>query len=131
MYDGFMAITAGLDLDITGPDSWSPGAGSDQCCALSTRPLGDEEAGRISGVLKALADPMRLRLLSHVAAQGCQAVCACDLTEDLGISQPTVSHHMKKLVDAGLLTREQRGRWAHYSVIPEAFAELRQILDLR
>lgn len=84
----------------------------------------------MAGMLKALADPMRLRLLSHVAASGCEAVCSCDLTEQLGISQPTVSHHMKKLVEAGLLTREQRGRWAHYTVIPEAFAQLRHILDL-
>lgn len=80
--------------------------------------------------LKALSDPTRLRLLSHVAAQGCDAVCACDLTEVLDISQPTISHHLKKLVDAGLLTREQRGRWAHYSVVRDAFAELRTFLTL-
>ena len=57
-------------------------------------------------------------------------MCACDLTEPLGISQPTVSHHMKKLVEAGLLTREQKGRWAHYRSFPSAFAELRTFLDL-
>jgi ArsR family transcriptional regulator len=85
----------------------------------------------VAGLLKALADPTRLRLLSHVAAQGCDTVCVCSLTDDLGISQPTVSHHMKKLVEAGLLTREQRGKWAHYSVVPGAFAELRAFLDLR
>jgi ArsR family transcriptional regulator len=81
-------------------------------------------------MFKALADPTRLRLLSHVTAKGCQDVCACDLTEELGITQPTVSHHMKKLVEAGLVTREQRGKWAHYSVVPEAVAQLRQLLDL-
>lgn len=80
--------------------------------------------------LKALADPTRLRLLSRIAAQGCDAVCACDLLDELGISQPTVSHHLKKLVDAGLLTREQRGRWAHYTVVREAFADLSGFLDL-
>lgn len=92
--------------------------------------MGAEEAQRAVGLLKPLADPTRLRLLSHVAAQGCDAVCACDLTAEMGISQSTVSHHMKKLVDAGLLTREQRGKWAHYSVVPEAFAAMRRLLDL-
>ena len=90
-----------------------------------------DDAQRIAGRLKALSDPTRLRLLSHVAAQGCGAVCVCDLTAMVGISQPTVSHHLKKLVDAGLLTREQRGRWAHYTVIREAFDDLSGFLALR
>ena len=106
----------------------APGAGD--CCSLVAGPIAADEAERAAALLKALADPMRLRLLSHVAAQGCQDICACDLTAEMGISQPTVSHHMKKLVDAGLLTREQRGRWAHYTVVPEAFAEIRRMLDL-
>ena len=101
-----------------------------ECCLLSKGPISADEAQRAAGMLKALADPMRLRLLSHIAAQGCGAVCACDLTDELGISQPTVSHHMKKLVDAGLLIREQRGKWAHYTVVPEAFAGLRRMLEL-
>ena len=92
--------------------------------------IGHDQAEHLAGMLKALADPTRLRLLSHVTAQGCQDVCTCDLTAELGITQPTVSHHMKKLVDAGLVTREQRGRWAHYSVVPEAFVQLRSLLDL-
>ncbi|MEO9249221.1 metalloregulator ArsR/SmtB family transcription factor [Citricoccus nitrophenolicus] len=104
--------------------------GSVACCSLSAGPISAAQAQRAAGMLKALADPMRLRLLSHVAAQGCDAVCSCDLTEELGISQPTVSHHMKKLVEAGLLTREQRGRWAHYTVVPAAFAELGRMLEL-
>lgn len=106
----------------------SPAA--DGCCSLADGPLGAAEAADVAVLLKALADPMRLRLLSHVAARGCADVCACDLTAELGIAQPTVSHHMKRLVDAGLVTREQRGRWAHYTVVPEAFARLRRILDL-
>ncbi|MEX5296145.1 helix-turn-helix domain-containing protein [Kocuria sp. CPCC 205268] len=73
----------------------------------------------------------RRRLLSHVAAQGCETVCVRSLTDDLRISRPTVSDHLKRLVDAGLVTREQRGKWAHCSVVPEAFAELRALLDLR
>lgn len=80
--------------------------------------------------VETLGDPTRLRLLSHVTDQGCQDVCACDLTDELGITQPTVSHHMKKLVDAGLITRHQRGKWAHYSVVPEAFDQLRNLLDV-
>ncbi|MCT1655654.1 ArsR/SmtB family transcription factor [Brachybacterium muris] len=104
--------------------------GSEECCSLSAGPVDTVDAERIASLFKALSDPTRLRLLSHVAAQGCESVCACDLTEPLGISQPTVSHHMKKLVDAGLLTREQKGRWAHYSVVPSAFAELRAFLDI-
>src|SRR5699024_6796756 len=104
-----------------GPDGW---------CTLSAGTHDAAEAERPASALTALSDPTRLRLLSPVAAQGCDSVCACDLTEPLGISQPTVSHHMKKLVDAGLLTRENKGRWAHYSVVPSAFAELRAFLDL-
>lgn len=100
------------------------------CCSLTAGPIDADEAARLAGVLKAIADPMRLRLLSHVTAQGCQEVCSCDLTVELGITQPTVSHHMKILVEAGLVTREQRGRWVHYSVVPETFAQLRNLVDL-
>lgn len=114
----------------TGRDGRTAASDSAECCSLAGGPIGAEAAQRAAAMLKALADPMRLRLLSHVAAQGCEAVCACDLTAELGISQPTVSHHMKKLVDAGLLTREQRGKWAHYTVVPYAFAELRRMLEL-
>ena len=124
-----MAPTVNLSAPFD-TDRDQPGAGVLECCPLSEGPLDAPDAQRLAGMLKALAEPMRLRLLSHVAAQGCAAVCSCDLTEELGISQPTVSHHMKKLVEAGLVTREQRGTRAHYSVIPEAFAELRRVLDL-
>ncbi|MFC4371808.1 metalloregulator ArsR/SmtB family transcription factor [Citricoccus nitrophenolicus] len=103
---------------------------AEECCSLAAAPIEPAQAARSAAMFKALADPMRLRVLSHVAAQGCDAVCACDLTEGLGISQPTISHHLKKLVEAGLLTREQRGRWAHYTVVPEAFAQLRGLLEI-
>lgn len=120
---------------ITPPESIAPSCTPGEratldCCTLGAGPIDVAEAEHLALRLKALSDPTRLQLLSHVAAQGCGDVCACDLTEPLGISQPTVSHHMKKLVDAGLLTREQKGRWAHYSVVPSAFAELRAFLDL-
>lgn len=80
--------------------------------------------------LKALADPTRLRILSLIAARGCESVCACELLDALDVTQPTVSHHLKKLVDAGLLQREQRGKWAHYTVERGAFAELQAFLAL-
>lgn len=122
MYDGGMSTTV--------EESALSATTDQQCCSLADSPMGVAQAERFAGILKALADPTRLRLLSHVAAQGCQDVCACDLTEELDITQPTVSHHMKKLVEAGLVIREQRGKWAHYSVIPEAFSQLRELLDL-
>ncbi len=93
------------------------------CCApLPSPPLDAESAVALAGQLKALADPARLQLLSIVLASG--SACICDLTEPVGLSQPTVSHHMKVLVDAGLLHREKRGKWVHFSVIPEALHDL-------
>jgi ArsR family transcriptional regulator len=73
-------------------------------------------------VLKVLADPTRLRLLSMIAAANTGEACICDLTAPVKLSQPTVSHHMKQLVDAGLVTREQRGKWAYYRVVDQALA---------
>ena len=115
-------------VPLSAPETGSLDAMS--CCSSAVRGLTAEQAAEHVVALKALADPMRLRLLSHIAAQDCAAVCSCELTEELGISQPTVSHHMKRLVEAGLVTREKRGRWAHYTVVPEAFARLRALLDL-
>jgi ArsR family transcriptional regulator len=82
------------------------------------------EAERLAGVLKALAEPARLRLVSIISAAAPDPVCVCNLTEPLGLSQPTVSHHLKVLTDAGILTREQRGKWAHYSLIPGALTSV-------
>jgi ArsR family transcriptional regulator len=81
-------------------------------------PLGADEAESFARTLKALADPARLRLVSMVASYAGQEACVCDLSGPLGLSQPTVSHHLKVLVDAGLLTREKRGVWAYYSLVP-------------
>nr|WP_091184372.1 metalloregulator ArsR/SmtB family transcription factor [Microlunatus flavus] len=78
------------------------------------------EAERLAGLLKAVADPARLRLLSLVARSADGEACICDLTAPVGLSQPTVSHHMRVLVEAGLLAREQRGRWAYYRLVPGA-----------
>lgn len=81
-------------------------------------------AHRLSVLLKVIADPTRLRLLSLVAAEGDGEACICNLTEPVGLSQPTVSHHMRVLVDAGLLEREQRGKWAYYRLVPGALDAL-------
>ncbi|WP_344885360.1 ArsR/SmtB family transcription factor [Zhihengliuella alba] len=99
---------------------------SAECCVPPAgRPsLGAEAAVALAARFKALADPNRLRLLSMVAAGEDAEACVCDLTEPLGLGQPTVSHHLKILVDAGFLTREKRGVWAYYSVVPEALGDL-------
>ena len=85
------------------------------CCATVTGSgaLETSDAERIARVFKALGDPTRVRLLSLIAASETGELCICDLTDPVGLSQPTVSHHMKQLVDAGLATREQRGKWAY------------------
>ena len=103
---------------------------AEDCCSRSGGPIEAYQATHLAERFKALADPTRLRLMSHIAAQGCESVCACDLLDVLDVSQPTVSHHLKKLVEAGLLAREQRGKWAHYTVISEAFDELRDFLRI-
>lgn len=95
------------------------------CCEPTSQPgLGAEDAKRKALVFKALADPNRLRLLSMVKAEASGESCVCDLTEPLGLGQPTVSHHLKILVDAGLLHREKRGTWAYYSLIPGALDDV-------
>jgi ArsR family transcriptional regulator len=88
-----------------------------------------EEAADLSRILKAIADPARLRLLSVVAAHEGAEACVCDLTEPLGLSQPTVSHHLKVLVDAGLLTRDKRGVWAYFRLVPGALDALAGVLS--
>ena len=94
------------------------------CCSPATGQVLDQaEAERLAGVLKALAEPNRLRLVSLIAANTPDgATCVCDLIEPVGLSQPTVSHHLKVLTEAGLLEREQRGKWAYYSLVPTALA---------
>ena len=100
------------------------------CCAPVTAGVLDEhDATELANVFKVLADPARLRLLSLVAAADGGEACACDLVEPVGRSQPTVSHHLSLLVDAGLLSREKRGKWAWYRVVPERLAALRGALD--
>ncbi|WP_066583770.1 ArsR/SmtB family transcription factor [Cellulomonas timonensis] len=96
-------------------------ATSTACCAtLTHEPLSAPDAAALARTLKALADPARLRLISLVASHEGAEACVCDLVEPLGLSQPTVSHHLKVLVDAGLLTRDKRGVWAYYALVPGA-----------
>ena len=102
------------------------------CCApLVREPLSAGEATDLARTLKAIADPARLRLLSMIAAHDGGEACVCDLIEPLGLSQPTVSHHLKVLVDAGLLTRDKRGVWAYFTLIPGALDALAAVLSTR
>lgn len=99
------------------------------CCEPVLRTvLAEEDAAVLAGAFKALSDPVRLRLFSLVANAPDGEACVCELTEPLDRSQPTVSHHVAVLVDAGLLHREQRGRWAYLHAVPERLAQLREAL---
>jgi ArsR family transcriptional regulator len=99
------------------------------CCSPLTREtLSAGNADDLARSLKALADPTRLRLISIVAASEDQEACACDLTDPVGLSQPTVSHHLKVLVDAGFLTRTQRGTWAYFRLVPGALDSVARLL---
>ena len=100
------------------------------CCApLLREPLTVRQAADLARVLKALADPVRLRLVSMVAAHDGGEACVCDLTEPLRLTQPTVSHHLKILVEAGIFTREKRGVWAYYALVPAALNALSVVLS--
>jgi ArsR family transcriptional regulator len=101
------------------------------CCEpVLVEPIRTEDAEELAAAFKVLADPVRLRVLSLIANAPNQEMCACDLVEPLERSQPTVSHHLSILADAGLLTREQRGRWAWFRVQPDRLAILRDALSL-
>ncbi|HEX7247642.1 MAG TPA: metalloregulator ArsR/SmtB family transcription factor [Actinomycetota bacterium] len=99
-----------------------------QCCVpIDHDGMTIEEAATTASLFKALGDPHRVRIVNTLATAR-EAVCVCDLTGFLGLSQPTVSHHMRKLVDAGLLEREQRGVWAYYSLREDAMRRLGEVL---
>ncbi len=99
------------------------------CCGPVTNEVLDEDqAEALARAFAALADPIRLRLLSFIASSDAEEVCACDLLGPSGRSQPTVSHHMKILVDTGLVTRDKRGLWVWYRVVPERLEALRATL---
>lgn len=95
-----------------------------ECCpAIAAAPLREEEAALSATLFKALADPNRVRIV-NILATNPEPVCVCDITGSVGLTQPTVSFHLKKLVGAGLLDREQRGVWAYYSLNPKAMEQL-------
>ena len=108
------------------PDLPLPGT----CCpALLREPITADQATNLACILKALADPTRLRLVSMVAAHPGGEACVCDLTEPLGLTQPTISHHLKILVEAGIFARDKRGVWAYYSLVPAALSVLSATLQ--
>lgn len=99
------------------------------CCApITKQAMSTEDATLLASKFKAIGDPTRLRLLSLVAAHDGAEACVCDLTEPVELSQPTVSHHLKVLVDAGLLTRTKRGTWSFYALVPGALDRLADVL---
>jgi ArsR family transcriptional regulator len=103
---------------------------AEACCApLLREPLTASQAAELGRLLKALADPTRLRLVSMVAAHDGGEACVCDLTEPLGLTQPTISHHLKILVEAGIFTRDKRGVWAYYALAADPASSTGQILN--
>jgi ArsR family transcriptional regulator, arsenate/arsenite/antimonite-responsive transcriptional repressor len=108
------------ELPLTVRDAGAACCIGQDCAPITREPIDETGAQRLAGVLKALADPMRLRLVSMIAAHEGAEACVCDLTEPLGLSQPTVSHHLKVLLDAGFVTRSKRGTWAYYALVPGA-----------
>jgi ArsR family transcriptional regulator len=112
------------------PMAVSPEAGLDACCpSILAAPLGESDAAGLARGFAALADPARLRLFSLIAAQPGGEVCACALVEPLGRSQPTVSHHLRVLYEAGLVGREKRGTWVWYWAVPGRLDALRAALE--
>jgi ArsR family transcriptional regulator len=117
-------MTTGMTMPMpTGAPSSTTDTSGFCCVSLLDAPLSESDAEELARMFAALADPVRLRLLSLVAAAG--EVCSCDLQEPLAKSQPTVSHHTKALADAGLIVGEKRGRWVWWRIVPDRLAALR------
>jgi ArsR family transcriptional regulator len=117
-----LPVSVPVSLPVLEPDAAAP------CCPpLTERPLTAEEAERAAVMFKALGDPVRLRLFSLIASHEGGEACVCDIS-DVGVSQPTVSHHLKKLREAGLLSSERRGTWVYYRVEPSVLAAMGQLL---
>lgn len=111
----------------------NPTEGVDACCVtapLLNEPLSEHTAAEMAKKLKALADPVRLRLFSAIASHAGGEACVCEVSDGIDVSQPTVSHHLKVLRAAGLLTAERRASWVYYAVVPEALRDIAALLDL-
>jgi ArsR family transcriptional regulator len=104
-------------------------AEEDCVSTVIAEPLTRSQAESLAGVLKAVADPTRLQLLSMINGSPAGEACVCDLTAPLGLTQPTISHHLKILVDAGLLSRERRGKWAWYTIVSGRLDAVRGLLS--
>ena len=124
-----------MDVDATGRLGTMPAAlplltpDDSACCGTpADGGLQPEQAARIARVFKALGDPTRVKLISLIRGSETGEMCICDLTAPVGLSQPTVSHHMKQLVESGLATREQRGKWAYFRVIDSALEDAARTL---
>jgi ArsR family transcriptional regulator len=112
----------GVDMSVAEPIA---------CCApLAAPALSAEEANATASIFRALSDPSRVRIVNLLATSA-EPVCVCDLIEPVGLSQPTVSHHLKTLVDSGLVGREQRGKWAYFSLKRDAVDRLSAVADLK
>ena len=117
-----VSTSTALGIESVGP------AGEVCCPPLLREPLNAAQAADLARLMKALADPTRLRLVSLVAAHDGGEACVCDLTAPLGLTQPTISHHLKILVDAGIFARDKRGVWSYYSLVPAALDALSAVL---
>lgn len=107
-----------------------PLIGTDCCSPMVREPLGEASAAEMARMFKALSDPVRLRLLSLIASYEGGEACVCDLTGTFDVSQPTISHHLKVLRDAGLVGSERRGTWVYYRVMPESLSRLSGLLQV-
>jgi ArsR family transcriptional regulator len=118
-------------MAITAIGATETGMGDSETCnsELACRLIDREEAERLANMLKAIADPTRLQLLRLIESSPTGEACVCDLTDCLGLRQPTISHHLKIMTEAGLLTRERRGTWAWYSVDHDGLRRVREILE--
>jgi ArsR family transcriptional regulator, arsenate/arsenite/antimonite-responsive transcriptional repressor len=118
-------------VDMRGAEALNPLETAVACCApLGAQVLDEDEAVATAELFKTLGNPARVRIVNLLATAG-EPVCACHLNEPVGLSQPTVSHHLKKLVEVGLLEREQRGKWAYFSLRADAVEKLAVVADLK
>jgi ArsR family transcriptional regulator, arsenate/arsenite/antimonite-responsive transcriptional repressor len=129
MIDAFISVNGRVNL-MAKPTFATNVRSAEECCpSVLSAPLGAADAAELATGFSALADPVRLRVLSMLAASPEGEVCVCDFVDPLGKSQPTISHHLKILADAGLVQGDRRGKWVWYSLNADRLAELRATID--